>query len=219
MNSLLALQALPLQIVTTAGCVAALYRDNYVLLKSLLVDPQVRENGIARPVVVEIGYPSAFTNASIDAAEALVLEAEGNDLTDELLNAIVRNQRQRHYTPASDLMSMLIRRYFTDLFGDDSELEESFDRLEAMMSLLATDCEIELRSARQYFSGGWIGSFGWRDRWRKPTTLDRIQSELSEQGEDWAVLRAGLFGRSQERAQTALDALQPRVAEVRDRWW
>ncbi len=210
--------------VVYATGVASVYRNNYGPLRAVAVDATVKELNGRVPVVARSSSWSPFSEMPL-TAQVLALEASGEVVSDEVLEALGTKRRGNRYTPGSDLLHDRLRPKFLDTIVDDDEYSETFDRLEVLLGLLVADLGIRHRSddAR---SGPWIpnpttGRFTWRDRCanNEQTVERRMLASLIEAGEAWPPLRAGMFDGSVARANAAFDHFIPIAEEGRKSRW
>ncbi len=210
--------------VVYATGIASVYRNNYGPLRAVAVDATVKELDGRVPVVARSSPWSPFSEMPL-TAQVLALEASGEVVSDEVLEALRTKRRGNRYTPGSDLLHDRLRPKFLDTIVDDDEYSETFDKLEVLLGLLVADLRIRDRSddAR---SGPWIpnpttGRFTWRDRYanNEHTVERRMLASLVEAGEAWPPLRAGMFDGSVARANAAFDYFIPIAEEGRKSRW
>lgn len=105
----------------------------------------------------------------------------------------------RRHTPVSDHLIDVARPWLAELEPDQRAQERAFDRFELLLGLVMYDL------SGQQGHGGWapIGSFWWRYRYGD-TIWDDLASEIDVAGENWPLLKAGLFGASSQRLAESL---------------
>ncbi|MBI5446668.1 MAG: caspase family protein [Deltaproteobacteria bacterium] len=114
---------------------------------------------------------------------------------------------ERHYVPRSEYLFKKMQPVLDDLLFLGKSYEASFDRFELIYGLVYADLR----------GGGWgpLGRFAWKHRSRDgdgPFTA--LHKEVEAQGEQWAPLRAGLFGRSMDRLQAVLQMYQDFIGRL-----
>jgi hypothetical protein len=119
---------------------------------------------------------------------------------------------ERHHTPMSDHLHRVLRDVARDLVLSNDEYETAFDRFEYLWALLHVDAGWQEQPGRD----GWgpVGRFGWRRRSNGQREPVIVTQELEREGEEWAPLRAGLFGGSLSRLQevkVAFDSFSSRL--------
>lgn len=221
---LLQARRFPLLPVVYATGVASVYRKNYGPLRAVAVDATVNELNGRVPVVARSSPWSPFSEMPL-TAQVLALEASGEVVSDEVLEALRTKRRGNRYTPGSDLLHDRLRPKFLDTIVDDDQYSETFDRLEVLLGLLVADLRIRQRSDEAR-SGPWIpnpttGRFTWRDQYanNEQTVERRVLASLVEAGEAWPPLRAGMFDGSVARAKAAFDYFIPIAEEGRKSRW
>jgi len=108
------------------------------------------------------------------------------------------------YTPISDQLYKVLRKPFQEIFHQDNQYERSFDRFEYLQALVHFDLRVKYNK-RPYFP---IGSFGWKcANSPEQSIIKDIEVEVSEEGDDWPLLKAGLFDGSLDRFLEAKKAV------------
>lgn len=109
---------------------------------------------------------------------------------------------ERRYRPVSDHLFNKLRSLLREYLPSDEDYQGGFDRFEYLLGLVHANLN--------HFEaeGGWWGPVGRFHRLVRHTYEDggisrRIGTELEAQGENWPLLRAGLFGGSLEQAKMA----------------
>jgi hypothetical protein len=82
------------------------------------------------------------------------------------------------------------------LLADDIHYREIFDRFEYLLFLICADYRIKRTDGRM--SWGPPGCFAWRYDPER-SMMQQINGEAAAEGENWPVLRVGLFDGSLER--------------------
>ncbi|HKP51634.1 MAG TPA: SIR2 family protein [Chloroflexia bacterium] len=183
----LALKRYPALLLLYAGGLAALASGRYRTVAALFADALVNEpgEGYRQPAVL---YVNTYR----------VMPYNQKNLPG----------RERNYTPLSDYLGELLRHDLRDFIPDQIQYNSLFDRFEYLLALSHAHYE-------QKRSGSIIvplGSFLWRNRHeRGPTIHDSILTELSEMGENWPLLKAGLFDRSVDRVIEIISEVDKQV--------
>ena len=205
MTALLELQWFPpLPLVYAAG-VAAVRRQNFHVLRALMIDARTRDVQDGRiPLIARLHPWRPFSQAGT-VTQVLALRAAGEDVTAEAVNELESRRRGARHTPMSDFLRDILRPRFISVMPDDGDYDDAFDYFEVLFGLLAVDTAT-LTPERAYFDGPYYGRFTWRDRYaRDGGAPERVRSELLDSGDAWQPLQHGLFGGSFDRAAAAMD--------------
>lgn len=108
--------------------------------------------------------------------------------------------RQKYPAPLSHHLESVIRPTFVDLIPSDQDYADAFDRFECLACLVHQDL-FEFRIDGLFVSRGRV----WQT----------IRSEIEESPDDWPPLRAGLFGGSIERLESAKSEVDRAIARAR----
>ncbi len=206
--------------------IAAVVRQNYGLVRSVAVDATVRERDGARVALAARAHPyQAFQNSEL-SAQVLALEASGERVDDETIEALRRRSKGNRHTPVSDMLHDRLRESLRQLIPDDDDYSDAFDRFEILLGLIQTDLVLtsvdsEGRRIGPYLPGAQPGRFTWRDRHSAPSEYVEIREyeRLKALGASWPPLSGGLFGGSAERAQAAFEGLVAQAERVRQTRW
>ena len=217
-TALIKLGRLPALIVLYAAGLAAVHRNHFGALRAVAVDPIYRDPMGASPVISAVHPAEIFTDNGA-TANVLALEADGLEVTDSEIVALMRGRGRRRNTPVSDYLYQSLRQGFSDIILDDDEYADSFDRLEAFLGLLATDAMLQARVSGRYLHGPWFGRFSWRRSGSGKRIEEELSAEVNAQGSAWAPLHAGMFGGSEERAQLATVQFASDTALRRQQYW
>lgn len=214
---LLAMQEYPLQALVYAAALGAMSRKNYASFKAVVVDPTVRFNRDKNPVVSHMA-PHGYIEPFKVAANRLAVETDGEKVEDSTVSDWIRRGGLR-YTPISDHFHALLAPLLKDLVPEAEDYSDLFDETEVLMGVVATDAYLQAQKEKRYVGRQWYGRFTWRDRYSERPLHRRMQTEYEEQGENWAPLKAGLFGGSEERARAAFaDYIEWGDRVVGSRW-
>ena len=116
----------------------------------------------------------------------------------------------RYLVPMSEHLFGYMRDVLQDVIRVQLDYEQAFDRFEVLNALVRADIGLTAGGGMYFY----IGRFGWKAKHRSYHPLQEIADELAENGDEWPVLRAGLFGGSLERATSAVKAVEERVAAL-----
>lgn len=173
----LQLRKYPALLVLYAGGIASVASGKYETFAALLTRAQLREND-ELPIGVGLNTYEVLDRSTWNK---------------------LRGGQQNYLTPLSDHLCSLFEEPLKEYLPTAADYEEAFDRFEYMLGLVCADLGQE-REAYRFW--GPVGSFGWRHRNepKKHITV-KVESEMAAAGDNWAPLRAGLFGGSLERAR------------------
>ncbi|PSB27093.1 SIR2 family protein [Chlorogloea sp. CCALA 695] len=178
----------PALVILYAGGIAAIASGRYDTFAGLLIQPQVRE--------LERSKPPAFA--------LFTLSIMDNKVAEKLLN-----EGGGRHTPLSDYLHKILREPLRDFLPQEDRYTKCFDRFEYLLALVCSDWYE--KQLRQFW--GPIGSFGWRRE-----IVDQIAQESLKAGEDWLLLKAGLFNGSGKRFQLVQANFHQQLAEQTIRW-
>lgn len=209
---------LPLQY---AGSLAAIFAANYEALRAITVDPTVRDFHDGKIQLIARSHPwRPFQNFEL-VPQILALQASGEDVTPEVVEALRTKQRGNRYTPVSDFLHDTLRGRFRSMVPNEDDYSDLFDRTELFLDLIALDLADQLKDERTYVDGPRFGRSTWRHRYVDSDSGPEhvILREAQAAGSDWEPLSAGLFGRSTDLAVATIERLAPQLAEARSRRW
>lgn len=124
---------------------------------------------------------------------------------------------ERNYTPLSDHLYKILRDQLKDFLPQETRYRKYFDRFEYLFGLVQFDI------IKEYRHGGYglIGSFGWRYN-HLPSSevniMDEIESEASEAGDAWPLLKTGIFGGDFQRFKVAKQEFDKYIADNTRGW-
>lgn len=215
----LAIRWFPLLPMVYAGGIAAVYRQNFSILRALTVDAQLNDD---HGRVAAAARARAYQPFELDLVpQILALEASGEIVDDDMIDALSRRQRGHRFTPISDHLHDRLRPKFRGLIPDDDRYSRIFDELEIYLGLIVSDLRIQAEAANEPggWRGAWIpdpvtGRFTWRDRYAEPgeRVEHHLLAQLLRHGDEWPPLKSGLFDGSVARATAAFDKYLP-IAE------
>lgn len=209
-TALLDLRHLPaVAAIVTAGlaCTAARKWDN---LKTLVVDPTVRERYTTQPLpLIEATNPYSPFSHSGWVTHTLARAIVQREDAQTALAHFTDNRVGKYHAPVAEWLHTALRPVFTDQLSDQDLYDAEFDRAEVMLGLLSQDCANQRYAADPNSSwragSRWFGRSTWRSgRYGNPVT--DFEQELQSQGGTWLPLQANLFGADHARAKQALDA-------------
>jgi hypothetical protein len=212
-SAFLELRHLPGMVGIMTAALTCASSGNWANLKSLVVDPSVRDRYEQKPTpILEATDPHKPFGGTTDWVTNALARATttGRDLDDSLKDFTERKQGKYH-TPVADWLHHVLRRLFSDQWPDDDGYSAEFDRAEAVLGVLAQDV-VNVRAAANPDKPSW-GRSHWygRSLWRSHSHGDPVADLLHEfetQGAQWGPLKAGLFGADEGRARAALEAYQ-----------
>jgi hypothetical protein len=175
------LQSYPALLLFYAGGIAAIANEKYATLEALCVKPRL------------IG-PNGDCRLLDRLSAATVIE-------DERLSQILIGGGVSA-APSSAYLCSLLRDRFQDLVPSDQVYDEIFDRFEYLFALMWID-ESPIGAILDRVP---LGRFAWRDLSvlkGDPCIEAQIGAEVSREGKDWPVFRAGIFGASMQRFLSA----------------
>jgi hypothetical protein len=179
----------PLVYLTYSAGIAALAAKNYPALAALLTAEVTLERGYGEKVL-------PFVDFVVDRA---------TDLHDYFK---MLPGHERHFVPRSEYLYKALQPTLEDLLMLGRRYETLFDRFEVLLALEYAD-----------LSGtGWgpPGRYSWKHRnERQDSPLQKVVDEAEREGAEWALLRAGLFGESQERFQKDVRTIEELTSKLR----
>lgn len=212
---LLALRHYPLVVLTYAAALGALSRDNFVSLRAVTTDAQVRAEDGKHPAVA---WANPGDACPVEVAGTVLALADEKEVEDAAIASLL-NRGGNRYTPISDHLFSRLRPMLKRAVPSDEDYDELFDNMEVLLALITCDAYLEARGQQRYIHGPTLGRFTWKHRYsfgeRAPERT--MQSEFQTQGDQWAPLLAGMFGRSLERTTAAFDLLVERAEAIRQR--
>jgi hypothetical protein len=175
----------PALLLLYGGGIAAIAGGNYETLSSLLTKPKFR----------------------IRNREAVILERINavRILDDQLAKTVPGMERRK--TPISQHLEALLREPFRDLLPDERVYMETFDLFEYLLAMTYMDQTDNL---------GWapVGCFAWRYEFDESAPANTVAREIDKIGEEWPLLKAGMFGNSLARARAVKSALDQFISAV-----
>ena len=104
----------------------------------------------------------------------------------------------KHYNPVSEHLQQLLREFFREDLPDEEQYIKFFDRFEYLFALVYSDL-FEKQYKRIW---GPVGCFLWRNRdFPEIHIMRSIKTESTNEGDNWPLIKAGLFNGSFERFQ------------------
>lgn len=172
------IQLYPLLLLIFSAGLAALAAENYSMLFALILKPQ-NKNAVRgkEPLILSV-FPSA------------VIEQDVGRLLPNM---------DRRWTPTSDYLVETLSSPLKEYISEQYDLEDKFDRLEYLIGLSIVDHLLQTSD----YPWGPIGRFGWNRRRLNNSIVSQIKNELEIEKDNWKPLKAGFFGGSLDRANTA----------------
>ncbi len=188
----IALRSYPALLLLYAGAVAAIANEKYSTLEALLVKPRL------------IG-PDCDYRLVDRLSPAAVIEDE------RLIKTISGGTDDAAF---SAYLCSYLREPFREFVPSDDVYDEIFDHFEYLFSLVWID-ENPVGA-----SLGWVplGRFAWRHLTglqSGASVMGKVGAEAAQQGKDWPVFRAGLFGGSMRRFLSARNRVATFMASQR----
>lgn len=209
---LVALRRFPALALVYATAISAVHRQNYGPLRAVTADVAFRSLTQSVPLIADMHPYKAFDQGDI-ASNVLAMEAEGEEVGNDLIITLRSGRTGKRYTPVSDLLHGRLRPYFADLIPDDHDYGATFDRVEVLLGALARDQEL-VPPEDSYVRGAWFGRFTWHHKGRISLQA-RTLAEATVAGAAWPPVQAGLFGGASARAEAALESFAKDADRVR----
>lgn len=172
------LQLYPCLLLVFSAGLAALAKENYEMLAALLLKPQ--------------------NKYAMQGKEPLILSVFPSAVMEQAVGWLLPNM-DRHHTPASDYLVDILSMPLKEYISEQNDLEDKFDRLEYLVGLSI----IDYRQQTLGYPWGPIGRFGWHRRRSNDGIVSQVKNELEVEKDNWKPLKAGFFGGSLDRANTA----------------
>jgi hypothetical protein len=131
-------------------------------------------------------------NTFLEAASAAILELNRSNVLKQIPG------HERNYVPLSEYLLKILQPKLDDTLFLGKNYESAFDTFEVYFALCAGDAEF-VKSSHFWCP---IGRFGW-----KRSVFYRVVKEAESQQENWAPLKAGLFGGEYVRFKKSADEL------------
>lgn len=138
----------------------------------------------------------------------LIVEANCTLLNAQQANTIFENKENR-YTPLSDHLHDLLADSLPKGIIFNNDFDSLFDKFEVIIAMAVADY------TRDKPMGPWapLGRFAWRNHHIENEVLGQIKAEVTEAGDNWELLKVGLFGGSLARAKAALSYVEQAVTQ------
>jgi hypothetical protein len=174
----------PTLLLIYGGGIAAMAGGNYETLVGLITKPTFRAINHEEAILERI---NAMRVLDVRLAQTLPGMARG--------------------TPVSQHLETLLREPFRDLLPDERVYQKTFDLFEYLLAMAFMD-------QTDHLSWAPVGCFAWRNGFREPETANTVDREINKMGEEWPLLRAGMFGKSLTRARAIKSALDQFISNV-----
>ncbi len=116
---------------------------------------------------------------------------------------------ERRYTPVNDHLAEVLYPALKEILPNRDTFEDSFDEFEYVHSLVFMDMYSNLTNR----SWSPVGRFSWRNKNSPEEHIaNKIGQSIAAAGQNWPLLRVGLFGGSLDRLQTIRGDLDQRIA-------
>lgn len=209
LDAFLKLRRLPTVAAIMTAAVGAVGVGKWDNLKTLVVEPMVRDNFDtgALSVLEAVNPYDPFASEHIAQILAQVTAHPEQDL-DTALGLYESNRMQRFYQPVADWLFHMLRPIFTDQYPQADLYAEEFDRAEVMLGLISQDlANVRYGSdpnRRWLMHSRWFGRSTYRAANFRGDPITDYSTALNSQQQDWPPLVAGLFGKEADRAEIAL---------------
>jgi len=218
-QALLELRHLPGMVsLMTAGLAAGSARK-WENLKTLVVDPSVRDRHQSKPqALLEATCPWSPFDGDEWTANTLARGVIEDKPFSEALEDFIEKRAGKYHTPVAEWLYTVLRPIFTDQWPDDDAYAAEFDRAEVVLGVLAQDA-VNVRIAAATVGRGWgrsrwFGRSTWRAAHWHGNPVEDLQHELATEGALWGPLRSQLFGGDLSRAKAAVERYAETFAEI-----
>lgn len=184
------LQQYPALLLQYAAGIAAVARENFAVLSSLLQRPQVHRGEFGRPMV-----------RAVDTRHVL-----GPDFATRLLPGLAT-----HRSPFSAFVEQTLREPLRPVLPSDQRFQEAFDRFEYLRALTYADMATEDPDTEKLPSAR--GCYLWRQG--RPV-WDAVARDIGPSESSSRLLQAGMFFGSKSRYTAAFTTLERERAASRD---
>jgi hypothetical protein len=179
------LRRYPALLLLYGGGLGALAAKRYGTLVDLLTKPRVRIGDREHPMLSRID-PTNILDARVI----------------QMLPGMERKK-----TPMSQYLELLLRESLSYVIPDDRMFVQTFDRFEYLLAAVYMDLIERLQWAP-------TGCFAWRYEMNDYSPAQLIAREIANEKENWAPLKAGMFGGSLARANEVFAALKEHTSRV-----
>lgn len=163
--------------------IGAFASGNYNILKAIVSDSNITENGVRNHVVYKVYLHGVI---AYDVANKYLFETE-----------------QKYYTPVSEHLHIILREELKSLIPSETEYDNAFDIFEYLVALEHGHLREKERGDKEFREWwGPVGMFGYKLKLpykNRPNPINDFCSSITTAGSDAPVLKAGLFGGSIER--------------------
>jgi hypothetical protein len=173
----------PAMLLMYAAGIAAVASENYKALSAAIREPEFRQRREQETV------PVAQWLIPPDVIEYRLLPSDYS----------------KHYTPCSAYSLDVLCHPLSRFVPDEGTLAAASDILEYLLAL--THCD---QTGSAHYAH--IGAFIWRYARKRENAVERFMKRGKEHGDDWVLLKAGFFGGSIARLETAQELLEARLA-------
>ncbi|MFJ4732526.1 toll/interleukin-1 receptor domain-containing protein [Streptomyces sp. NPDC088770] len=220
--ALIELRHLPGMIGIMTAALTCTSSGNWANLKSLVVDPTVRDSYEQKPTpIIEATDPyKPFSGTTDWVANSLARATTAGKNLDEVLKDFTERRDGKYHTPVAEWLHHILRPLFSDQWPDDDTYSAEFDRAEAVLGVLAQDAT-NVRAAANpqkpsWSRSHWHGRSTWRSHSHGNPVTDLLH-EFETQGARWSPLASGLFGGDTDRARAALGGYQTSFNKIASR--
>jgi SIR2-like protein len=180
------LRRYPALLLLYGGGIAAIAAGRYGTLADLLTKPRIRIGNREHLMLERINSVRVLDPALVQALPGMA----------------------RRKTPMSQYLETLLRESVRDLLPDDPIYPATFDRFEYLLAMAYMDQSDNLSWAP-------AGCFAWRYELDNESSPARsVARDISKMGEEWPMLKAGMFGGSLPRAHAVKSALDQFISRL-----
>lgn len=180
----------PVLLLFYAAGIASVVSENYKFLFKIFTKAKIKDNEFREVPFCSALYPGVV----IDSTSARQLPGMSG----------------RH-TPLNDYIYSRLKTPLSEYVSREEDYQMAFDKFEYLLALGHADFNRipwvgNQQSAQKAVTTAWwspIGRFGWRNRGAENFIAKKIDDEIKTEGQDWAPLKAGLFGGNLEQLKIA----------------
>ncbi len=124
----------------------------------------------------------------------------------------------RQLAPISEFLFTRCRRFAASFFVSPEAFDNAFDRLEYLEALMNwEERDRDLASQFRFYKRRWMWKASWSKLRSDPDIRQVIEQEIGRTGQDWPLLRAGLFNGSLDQLKKVKSSLDQDLQETIDR--
>jgi uncharacterized caspase-like protein len=154
-------------------------------------------------VKVRVGHDRAQSQPFVNVVSGAMLELFRVDVFKRIPG------HEKQFVPLSEYLFKILQPPLDDTFFLGENYEAAFDRFEVLYAMTVID--ERLQSDEDVWAPA--GRYAWKHR-RYESPIEQVLRESLKEGENWAPIRAGMFGGSAERARRAAEELKAFVGRL-----